>query len=182
MPRLWERNGSGETPSGAGRRGDLQPDNVCDQRRHELAADSLANAPSSGRRGRWFKSGHPDPRQRPFPHHEGRASFRPCVTGASRRRAQDSISDHKVVQVRAGSLRPLEPPEAYKQVPRRVIGRDEHSRPPLADDPLRRLRPWPQMAPGCQVHLRFGRRAAYPACRPGTARSHRPPLVAGSRS
>jgi hypothetical protein len=33
-------------------------------------------------------------------------------------------SYHKVVQVRAGSLRPLEPPEAYKDVPRRVAGRD----------------------------------------------------------
>jgi hypothetical protein len=31
--------------------------------------------------------------------------------------------DHKVVQVRAGSVRPLEPPGAYKQVPRRVLGR-----------------------------------------------------------
>jgi hypothetical protein len=30
--------------------------------------------------------------------------------------------DHKVVQVRAGSVRPLEPPGAYKQVPRRVLG------------------------------------------------------------
>jgi hypothetical protein len=32
--------------------------------------------------------------------------------------------DHKVVLVRAGSLRPLEPPEAYKTVPRRVRGLD----------------------------------------------------------
>jgi hypothetical protein len=31
---------------------------------------------------------------------------------------------HKVVQVRAASLRPLEPPEAYKRVPRRVLGND----------------------------------------------------------
>jgi hypothetical protein len=31
---------------------------------------------------------------------------------------------HKVVQVRAGSLRPLEPPEAYKTVPGRVLGDD----------------------------------------------------------
>jgi hypothetical protein len=29
---------------------------------------------------------------------------------------------HKVVQVRAGSVRPLEPPEAYREVPRRVLG------------------------------------------------------------
>jgi hypothetical protein len=36
---------------------------------------------------------------------------------------------HKVVQVRAGSLRPLEPPEAYKDVPRRVLGHDRPSRP-----------------------------------------------------
>jgi hypothetical protein len=36
---------------------------------------------------------------------------------------------HKVVQVRAGGLRPLEPPEAYKDVPRRVYGRDG-ARPP----------------------------------------------------
>jgi hypothetical protein len=27
---------------------------------------------------------------------------------------------HKVVQVRVGSLRPLEPPEAYTDVPRRL--------------------------------------------------------------
>jgi hypothetical protein len=32
--------------------------------------------------------------------------------------------DHKVVLVRADSLRPLEPPEAYKTVPRRVRGLD----------------------------------------------------------
>ena len=37
--------------------------------------------------------------------------------------------NHKVVQVRAGSLRPLEPPGAYKDVPRRVLGQDGHSRP-----------------------------------------------------
>jgi hypothetical protein len=36
---------------------------------------------------------------------------------------------HKVVQVRASSLRPLEPPEAYNAVPRRVLGHDGHSRP-----------------------------------------------------
>jgi hypothetical protein len=32
--------------------------------------------------------------------------------------------DHKVVLVRADSLRPLELPEAYKTVPRRVLGLD----------------------------------------------------------
>ena len=32
--------------------------------------------------------------------------------------------DHKVVLVRAGSMRPLEPPEAYKAVPGRVRGLD----------------------------------------------------------
>ncbi len=32
--------------------------------------------------------------------------------------------DHKVVLVRAESLRPLEPPEAYRAVPRRVLGHD----------------------------------------------------------
>jgi hypothetical protein len=32
--------------------------------------------------------------------------------------------NHKVVLVRASSLRPLEPPEAYKTVPRRVRGLD----------------------------------------------------------
>ena len=31
---------------------------------------------------------------------------------------------HKVVQVRADTLRPLEPPAAYKDVPRRVRGLD----------------------------------------------------------
>ena len=40
------------------------------------------------------------------------------VHDAGRRR------DHKVVLVRAESLRPLEPPEAYKAVPRRMLGRD----------------------------------------------------------
>jgi hypothetical protein len=40
------------------------------------------------------------------------------VHDAGRRR------DHKVVLVRAGSLRPLEPPEAYRTVPRRVLGHD----------------------------------------------------------
>jgi hypothetical protein len=33
-------------------------------------------------------------------------------------------SDHKVVLVRASSIRPLEPPGAYKAVPRRVLGND----------------------------------------------------------
>ena len=33
-------------------------------------------------------------------------------------------SDHKVVLVRASSVRPLEPPEAYKAVPRRMLGND----------------------------------------------------------
>ena len=36
---------------------------------------------------------------------------------------------HKVVQVRAGSLRPLEPPEAYLQVPRRLPGRGGRNHP-----------------------------------------------------
>jgi hypothetical protein len=31
---------------------------------------------------------------------------------------------HKVVQVRAATLQPLEPPEAYEAVPRRVLGLD----------------------------------------------------------
>ena len=31
---------------------------------------------------------------------------------------------HKVVQVQAASLRPLEPPDAYQDVPRRVPGLD----------------------------------------------------------
>jgi hypothetical protein len=35
-----------------------------------------------------------------------------------------SRRNHKVVLVRAASLRPLEPPETYKQVPRRVLGDD----------------------------------------------------------
>lgn len=35
-----------------------------------------------------------------------------------------SRRNHKVVLVRAASLRPLEPPEIYKQVPRRVLGND----------------------------------------------------------
>jgi hypothetical protein len=35
-----------------------------------------------------------------------------------------SRSDHKIVLVRASSLRPLEPPEAYKTVPRRMRGCD----------------------------------------------------------
>jgi hypothetical protein len=31
---------------------------------------------------------------------------------------------HKVVQVQAASLRPLEPPDAYAAVPRRMLGLD----------------------------------------------------------
>jgi hypothetical protein len=37
--------------------------------------------------------------------------------------------DHNVVLVRAKSLRPLEPPEAYTAVPRRVRGLDGQIRP-----------------------------------------------------
>jgi hypothetical protein len=36
---------------------------------------------------------------------------------------------HKVVQVRAATLQPLEPPDAYEAVPRRVRGRDGVIRP-----------------------------------------------------
>jgi hypothetical protein len=36
---------------------------------------------------------------------------------------------HKVVDVRAGSLQPLEPPDAYSSVPRRVRGSDGLIRP-----------------------------------------------------
>lgn len=36
---------------------------------------------------------------------------------------------HKVVDVQAGSLRPLEEPEAYSDVPRRVRGNDGQIRP-----------------------------------------------------
>jgi hypothetical protein len=35
---------------------------------------------------------------------------------------------HKVVQVLANSLRPLEPPDAYHAVPRRILGHDGHIR------------------------------------------------------
>jgi hypothetical protein len=38
--------------------------------------------------------------------------------------------DHKVVLVCASSLQPLEPPEAYKTVPRRVRGLDGQIRGP----------------------------------------------------
>jgi hypothetical protein len=36
---------------------------------------------------------------------------------------------HKVVVVRASSLRPLEAPDAYQDVPRRILGRDGRIRP-----------------------------------------------------
>ena len=36
---------------------------------------------------------------------------------------------HHVVSVRAEGVRPLENPEAYKNVPRRTLGRDGHIRP-----------------------------------------------------
>jgi hypothetical protein len=36
---------------------------------------------------------------------------------------------HKVVTVRASALRPLEPPDAYQDVPRRILGRDGNIRP-----------------------------------------------------
>ena len=35
-----------------------------------------------------------------------------------------SRNDHKIVLVRASSLRPLEPPDAYQTVPRRMRGCD----------------------------------------------------------
>jgi hypothetical protein len=36
---------------------------------------------------------------------------------------------HKVVTVRASTLRRLEPPGAYRDVPRRILGRDGSIRP-----------------------------------------------------
>jgi hypothetical protein len=36
---------------------------------------------------------------------------------------------HKIVEVRAGSLSPLDMPEAYADVPRRVLGKDGQIRP-----------------------------------------------------
>ncbi len=38
-------------------------------------------------------------------------------------------SRHKVVSVQAGSLAPLEEPDAYRNVPRRVLGNDGKIRP-----------------------------------------------------
>ena len=58
--RFWEQNGSDEARSAAVRCGDQEPGNPGDQRRRRTGAGSLASAPSSGRRGRRFKSGHPD--------------------------------------------------------------------------------------------------------------------------
>jgi hypothetical protein len=46
---------------------------------------------------------------------------------------------HKVVQVRADSLRPLEPPEAYKDVPRRVPAATGTAAPAECRDASRRL-------------------------------------------
>lgn len=45
---------------------------------------------------------------------------------------------HKVVEVRAGSLQPLESPEAYSGVPRRVRGNDGLIRPWSGESGLRR--------------------------------------------
>jgi hypothetical protein len=45
---------------------------------------------------------------------------------------------HKVVDVRAGSLEPLESPEAYSAVPRRVRGNDGLIRPWSGESGLRR--------------------------------------------
>jgi hypothetical protein len=45
---------------------------------------------------------------------------------------------HKVVDVRAGSLQPLEPPDAYSAVPRRVRGSDGLIRPWSGESGLRR--------------------------------------------
>jgi hypothetical protein len=57
---------------------------------------------------------------------------------------------HKVVQVRAGSRRPLEPPEAYKDVPRQGYGREGPPAPRLADDPLSYRAVLCNAAPGCR--------------------------------
>src|ERR1700752_1673542 len=46
---------------------------------------------------------------------------------------------HKVVDVRAGSLQPLEPPDAYSAVPRRVRGSDGLIRPWSGESGLRRV-------------------------------------------
>ena len=46
---------------------------------------------------------------------------------------------HKVVDVRAGSLQPLEPPDAYSAVPRRVRGTDGLIRPWSGESGLRQV-------------------------------------------
>jgi hypothetical protein len=48
---------------------------------------------------------------------------------------------HKVVAVRAGSLRPLEHPDAYSAIPRRVRGRDGLIRPWSGESGLRTRQP-----------------------------------------
>ncbi len=47
---------------------------------------------------------------------------------------------HKVVDVRAGSLQPLEPPDAYSAVPRRVRGADGLIRPWAGESGLPQLK------------------------------------------
>jgi hypothetical protein len=58
--RLWERNGSGGLPSGAVKRGLPGRTWVADLPIRPRAGSSYPRAPCSGRRGRRFKSGHPD--------------------------------------------------------------------------------------------------------------------------
>jgi hypothetical protein len=50
---------------------------------------------------------------------------------------------HKVVDVRAGSLQPLEPPDAYSAVPRRVRGSDGLIRPWSGESGLAAGINWP---------------------------------------
>jgi hypothetical protein len=55
---------------------------------------------------------------------------------------------HKVVDVRAGSLQPLEPPDAYSAVPRRVRGSDGLIRPWSGESGLVQLTPMSVGRPG----------------------------------
>ena len=58
--RFWEPDGSGDRPSGALRRGHRPRHTAADLRRCARPASLNTCEPGSGRRGRRFKSGHPD--------------------------------------------------------------------------------------------------------------------------
>jgi hypothetical protein len=65
--RFWERNGSSQPPASTVRCGQRRHTQRIDQRLYPSSGPLFERSRGSGRRGRRFKSGHPDPSHRPLP-------------------------------------------------------------------------------------------------------------------